>query len=105
MSRQVTLNSPGLRSADGGPLPPSPSITTWCSIRSLKGAELDKADQVAQESTHIIRIPYQLAITQNMTVVFESRIFQICFIEDEDELHVFLDLYVAEIGQNAGQQT
>jgi head-tail adaptor len=40
-----------------------------------------------------------------MTVVFEGRTFQIHFVEDEDEMHFFLNLYCSEIGQNAGAQT
>jgi SPP1 family predicted phage head-tail adaptor len=103
MSRQVTLNAPGGRNAaDGGPQPPSPVITTWANIRALKGDELDKASQIAQEAEHVIRIPYQLGVNEDMTVGFESRTFQIKYIEDQDELHWFLDLYCAEIGQNAG---
>jgi hypothetical protein len=40
-----------------------------------------------------------------MTVGFEGRTFRIKYIEDEDEMHFFLFLYCAEIGQNAGSQT
>jgi SPP1 family predicted phage head-tail adaptor len=107
MSRQITLNyaSAGRNPTDGGPLPPSPAVTSWASIRALKGDELDKADQIAQEADHIVRIPYQSPVTLDMTVKFEGRTFQIKYIEDEDELHFFLDLYCAEIGQNAGSQT
>jgi SPP1 family predicted phage head-tail adaptor len=106
MSRQVVLNRPGDRNpVDGGDLPSSPAINTWGSIRSIGGAELDKAAQIAQSSRHIVRIPYQLGVTEDMTVVFESREFQIEYIEDPDEMHYFLDLYCAEIGQNAGSQT
>ena len=37
-----------------------------------------------------------------MLVGFEGEMWQINYIEDEDRRHVFLDLYCAEIGQNAG---
>jgi SPP1 family predicted phage head-tail adaptor len=106
MSRQITLNyaSAGRNTTDGGPLPPSPATTSWASIRALKGDELDKADQIAQEADHIVRIPYQYPVNLSMTVGFEGRTFQIKYIEDEDEMHFFLDLYCAEIGQNAGSQ-
>lgn len=103
MSRQITLNAPGDRNtADGGPLPPSPAITTWASIRALKGAELDKAAHIAQEADHVVSIAYQLGVRLDMTVGFENRSFQIKYIEDDDENHVFLDLYCAEIGQSPG---
>jgi len=107
MSRQITLNyaSAGRNTADGGPLPPSPAVTSWASIRALKGEELDKADQIAQDADHIIRIPYQYPVDESMTVIFEGRTFQIKYIEDQDEMHFFLDLYCAEVDQNAGSQT
>jgi SPP1 family predicted phage head-tail adaptor len=106
MSRQITLNNPGLRNpADGGSGPPNPAITTWASIRALTGAELDKAAQVATEAKHMVRIPYQPGVNGNQTVGFEGRTFQIDYIEDADEMHIFLDLWCNELGQNAGSQT
>ena len=108
LSRLVTFfyESAGRNTTDGGPLPPSPAFTTWASFRSLTGDELDKADEIAQEADHIICIPYQFPITLDMTAVFEGRTFQTKYIEDADgELHFFLDVYVKEIGQNAGSQT
>jgi SPP1 family predicted phage head-tail adaptor len=106
MSRQVTLYyaSAGRNTTDGGPLPPSPAFTTWASIRALQGEELDKAQLIAQEADHLVHIPYQFPVTLDMTVGFEGRTFEIKYIEDQDELHFFLDLYSAEIGQNAGSQ-
>jgi SPP1 family predicted phage head-tail adaptor len=106
MSRQVILLGPGLRNpADGSMFPPSPMFTCWAEIHALRGEELDKAAQIAQEADHMISIPYQIGITLAMTVQFENRIFQIKYIEDEDELHVFLNFFCAEVGQNAGSQT
>lgn len=105
MSRQITLYLPGSRAADGGIVPPSPFCTTWANIRSLRGAELDRADQIAQEVELTLRIPYQIGITGDMLVGFEGEMWQISYIEDEDRRHVFLDLYCAEIGQNAGQSS
>src|ERR1700728_364048 len=100
LSRQVTLNkaSAGRNAADGGPLPPSPTVTSWASIRALKGEELDKVDEIAQEADHMVCIPYQFPVTLDMTVGFEGRTFEIKYIEDQDELHFFLDLYCAAIG-------
>ena len=105
MSRQITLIKPGPPGLDGGTTPPSPVLTSWASIRALSGAELDKAQQIAQEVEHVITIPYQLSVTNDLQVAFEGRTFQIKYIEDEDERHIFLDLYCAEVGQNAGQQS
>lgn len=105
MSKWITLYSPGPPGTDGGTTPPSPAISTWADIKALSGAELDKANQIAQEVEHIITIPYQSSVTAAMTAGYEDRMFQIKYIEDPDENRFFLDLYCAEIGQNAGQQT
>ena len=105
-SRQITLYQPGGRNAtDGGNLPPNPVFTVWGSIRTPKGEEWDRAQQIAQEVQHIIGISYQTGVTQDMLAGFENRMFQIRFILDEDEMHWSLDLYCSEIGQNAGSQT
>jgi SPP1 family predicted phage head-tail adaptor len=105
-SRGITILAPGGRNpVDGSNYPPSPIFEkVYADIRSLRGQELDKAQQIAQEADHMVSIPYQTGITLAMLVEFESRIFQIKYIEDEDERHVFLDLYCAEVGQNAGSQ-
>jgi SPP1 family predicted phage head-tail adaptor len=104
MSRQITLYLPGSRAADGGNTPPSPFFTTWANIQSLRGMELDRADQIAQQVDLTLRIPYQTGITLDMIVGFEDERWQITYIEDQDRRHVFLDLYCAEMGQNPGQQ-
>ena len=102
MSRQVTLYTLGSRAADGGNIPPSPWITSWADIRSLKGEELDKADQIAQAVELIVTIPYQPGVELNMQVGFEQELWQINYIEDPDEHRFELRLYCMEIGQNAG---
>ena len=104
MSRQVTLYLPGSRALDGGNVPPSPAFPPlWAEIRSLRGQELDRVDQIAQAVDLVVTIAYQTGITGDMLVGFEQEMWQISYIEDEDRRHVFLDLYCAEIGQNAGQ--
>lgn len=107
MSRQITLMLPGGRNpADGSNYPASPAFEhVWADIRSLRGQELDRAQQIAQEVEHVISIAYQTGVTQAMLVSFENRTFLIKYIEDEDERHIFLDLYCAEVGQNAGSQS
>jgi SPP1 family predicted phage head-tail adaptor len=101
----LTLYLPGSRAADGGNVPPSPVSTSWADIHSLRGEELDKADQIAQDIQLVVTIPYQTGITGDMLVGFETEMWQINYIDDEDRRHVFLDLYCAEIGQNAGSQS
>lgn len=104
MSRQITLLSPSPRGGDGSGGAPSPAFVSWASIRSLAGDELDKAQQIAQDISHLVVVPYQPGIQGNWQVQFENRIFQIKAIEDPDEMHWELRIYCAEIGQSAGQQ-
>lgn len=81
-------------------------VETWAAFRALSGQELDKAQQIAQRSTHLITIPYQPGILQSGSVDLAdagiTRNFQIEFIEDPDERHVELRLMCFEMGQNAG---
>jgi SPP1 family predicted phage head-tail adaptor len=104
MSRQITLYAAGSRNPDGGTSPGTAVATSWADIRSLRGEELDRADQITEDVQLIVTIPYQLGIEKNMQVGFEQELWLINYVEDEDRRHVFLDLYCAEIGQNAGQQ-
>jgi SPP1 family predicted phage head-tail adaptor len=106
MHYQVQLYSQGQRNpTDGSTMPPSFAVTTWADVRALRGVELDKAQQIAQEVEHLITIPYQPGVTENMRIDFDGRTFEIRYIEDQDERKFFLDLYCAEIGQNAGSAT
>jgi SPP1 family predicted phage head-tail adaptor len=109
MNSIITILQRGKRNTDGSTQPASPFTTTWAAIRSLRGAEVDRAQQIAQSISHMIVIPYQTGITQSMTVGVDGggstdRIFQINYIEDPDERQVELHLYCTETGQNAGQQ-
>ena len=89
----------------GKSFPPSAAMDSWAAIRALQGAELDKAQQIAQTIAQLVTIPFQRGISQNMTVkTGDGRIFHIKFIEDPDNRQVELRLYCAEVGQNAGQQ-
>ena len=103
MNRRVTLNNAANPTA--GVLA-NPFIDSWAAIRAIGGAEMDKAQQFAQRSTHLVTIPYQPGMQQNMTVSFNeggtTRTFQIEYIEDPDERHVELRMMCFEMNQNAG---
>jgi SPP1 family predicted phage head-tail adaptor len=106
MTRQVTFFLPGERSTvDGTTGAPVAYGTSWAAIRALQGAELDKAQQIAQKVTHLVAVPYQPGVIESMTLQYEERFFQVIAIEDPDEMHIELRLYTMEIGQNAGQQS
>lgn len=102
-SRRITLNTPANPTA--GVLA-SAFVDSWAAIRALGGAEMDKAQQFAQRSTHLVTIPYQSGVQQSMTISLNeagtTRTFQIEYIEDPDERHVELRLMCFEMNQNAG---
>ena len=101
MNQQVTILKPSGRNGDGSTPPPGPFATTWAAIRPLAGNELYKAQQIAQQVSHLVTIPWQMGITQQMTISYEvagnTRIFQIKAIEDPDQRQVELRFLVMEI--------
>jgi SPP1 family predicted phage head-tail adaptor len=107
MNRQVTFYSPGVRSAtDGTTGAPQAAFSTWAALYAIAGVEIEKAQQIAQKVSHLVVIPYQLGVEENMTIQYldngATRIFQIEAVDDPDELRVQLKIYCFEIGQNAG---
>lgn len=82
------------------------AFDSWAAMRALGGQEIDKAQQFAQRSTHLITLPYQTGVEESMTVSFNeggaTRVFQIEYIEDPDERHIELRLMCFEMNQNAG---
>jgi SPP1 family predicted phage head-tail adaptor len=109
MNKQVTFYSPAARNTDGSSNGnPAASFSTWAAIFALAGAEIDRAQQIAQRVSHVVLIPYQSAGVQaNMTIQYldggQKRNFQIAAIDDPDEQRWGLKIYCFEIGQNAGQ--
>ena len=107
MNRRVTFYAPGVRSPkDGTSGPPQAAFSCWAALYAIAGAELDKAQQIAQKVSHLVVINYQLGVQENMTLQYldggVARAFQIAAVEDPDELRVQLKIYAFEIGQNAG---
>jgi len=103
MNNRVTLNNPPNPTA--GVLL-SPFVDTWASVRAMGGAEMDKAQQFAQRSTHLVTIPCQPGVQQSMVFSLieggNTRYFQIEYIEDPDERHIELRCMAFEMNQNAG---
>jgi SPP1 family predicted phage head-tail adaptor len=103
LNRRVTFNNAANPTAG---VMSSPFIDSWAAIRAMGGQEMDKAQQFAQRSTHLVTVPYQPGILENMTVNFNeagtTRSFQIEYIEDTDERHVELRMMCFEMNQNAG---
>jgi SPP1 family predicted phage head-tail adaptor len=107
LNRQITFCTPGVRSAaDNSMGSPSAAFSCWAALFALAGAELEKAQQIAQRVSHLVVINYALGVEENMTIQYidggNTRNFQIEAVEDADEQRVQLKIYCFEIGQNAG---
>jgi SPP1 family predicted phage head-tail adaptor len=106
MDRWITFLATGATAGDGGPGTPGAVKSAWASIRGLQGGEIDRAQQIEQKCSHIVKIPWQPDIQESMQVQYidggQTRILQINYIEDPDEHRFELRLYCMEIGQNAG---
>lgn len=102
-NRRITLNNQANPTAG---TPVNAYADSWAAIRAMGGSEMDKAQQFAQRSTHLVTIPYQPGVQQSMVVSFNeagtTRYFQIEYIEDPDERHVELRMMCFEMNQNAG---
>jgi len=106
MNRLITFNTPANPTAG---IPAAPLVDSWAAIRAIAGEEMDKVQQFAQKSTHLVTVPYQDGVFESMTLTVNEgdtmRTFQIEYLEDPDELHRELRLMCFEMGQNAGSGT
>lgn len=107
MNQQVTLYAAAARGSNGEPGLPVAVLTMWAALRALSGEELDKAQQIAQKVTHLVAVPYQQGIAENMLLGFADdvglRTFQIAYVYDPvGEEHRELRMLCWELGQNAG---
>ena len=107
MNKQVTFYSPPIRNTDGSQGAAAASFSTWAAIYAIAGAEIDRAQQIAQKVSHVVLIPYQSGVQENMTIQYldggQARNFQIVTVDDPDEQRWWLKVYCFELGQNAGQ--
>jgi SPP1 family predicted phage head-tail adaptor len=103
MCDTITLTVESAPDAGGNAQDPIACATSYASVRALTGRELDKAQQIAQQVSHMVTIPYTAGVTESMLVSFNSRLFRIQAIEDPDERKVELRLLCLETGQNAGE--
>ena len=103
MQQQITLQVDSAPDAGGNAQDPTVFATTYASIRSLTQRDLVKAQQIAQEVSHMVVIPYLPGVLGSMLIVFDTRTFRIVAIEDPDERQVELRFLALEFGQNAGE--
>lgn len=97
-NRWVTINNPA-NPTDGTVA--SAAADSWAYLRATTGQEQDKAQQIAQRSTHVITVPYQPGLPQNGTVTMLEgslvRTFQVEWVEDVEERHIELRFWCFEI--------
>lgn len=100
MRQQINILSAAAGAAGPSGLAP-PGTTTlasglWCKIESLHGQKLLIAQQVAANSTHIIKLRYLAAVDEQCKVAFGSRTFEIVSAVDLEERQTELWLYCKE---------
>lgn len=101
LNRWITLSHvPTSVNTDGSPATPTEYATSWALIKPLTGRELDKAQQISQDVSHLVVIPYQPGVLESDLVGWENRTFLVQVIEDENEQHWQLRLLCMERGQS-----
>ena len=100
-NNRISLLAPGARAQDGGAGTPTVFATCWAAVSALGGRELAEAQQISEEITHLVTIPYVAGVTSDMTIQMDARRFVIRYPIDPDERRFELRIYCAERGQNA----
>lgn len=68
----------------------------WASIRSPSGRDFYSSDGHNAALTHVIRIRYLAGVNRSMRVSFDSRIFNVEYLQKELETNHWLDLFCTE---------
>lgn len=69
---------------------------TWAKIEPLSGRELQLAQAINPETSHMVVIRYRPGVTTAMRVTYQGRHFNILGILDVEMAHVALELTCAE---------
>jgi SPP1 family predicted phage head-tail adaptor len=105
MDRRVQfMNEPSIND-DGTMAAATLFAESWAKVQAvpLGWREIYKGQQISQQVSHMVTVPYLEGITEGMTINFDGRIFQIDSIMDPDERKVEQRCMCVERGQNAGQ--
>ena len=89
--RGATVDTYGQRSTTWSDL-----VTTMADIQPLQGRELELAQAINAEVTHLVVMRYRPGITAAMRVVYQGRRFAIHSVMDVDTRHKTLQLACAE---------
>lgn len=103
MVQEITLLDPStVRDSETGEFgAPDEFATFFANITSLSGRELEKAQQLVEEVTHLVSFAYLPGVNSTMTVRFQGRLFQVLAVTDPDESQIELRLYCRERNQPA----
>lgn len=71
-------------------------ITVPASISPLNGRKAEIARQLVASATHTVTLRYYAGLTETMRLLYGSRVFNIGFIKNLDELNFTQELLVTE---------
>jgi len=69
----------------------------WGSIRPMSGRELENAQQITGEKTHMVKIRYNSSVAITDRFTFDSRTFEVVYILDRDERNIYMEIMAKEI--------
>lgn len=103
MVQEITLLAPStVRNSETGEFgEPAEVATFFANITTLTGRELEKAQQLVEEVTHLVSFTYLPGVNSTMTLRFQGRLFQVLAVTDPDESQIELRLYCRERNQGA----
>lgn len=102
MRYQVTVQAPtaGAASASGTPTVTWAAIAggtnVWARIKTLRGRELERAQQIFATTTIKINIRWLAGVTAECRVVFGSRVFYVNLANDMDQRGAEIELDCTE---------
>lgn len=90
---QVTRDSDGMGGFDDTW---SQFATAWCIIKPMSSYERFQANQMETPTTHKITMRYMAGVTTAMRIIYESRVFEIKGIVNENEDDIYLKINALE---------
>lgn len=71
--------------------------TLWGSVSPMTGRELENAQQIIGEKTHMVKIRYNSSVAITDRFTFDSRTFEVVHILDADERNIRMEIMAKEI--------
>ena len=101
LNKRVAIQSrddPPAKNAAGEPIESwSTDDTVWAKIQTATGKELYVGQQVKAELSHKITIRYYSGLTTAHRLLYDSRVFDINYVIDVDERHIWHELLCKEV--------